>query len=107
MAREAIAKYSKRRAARKPEPEENRTGVSSRRCRYDVYDGQHLLGTFVLNEATNIGLAWNRERHFLGRFVGYKRTASAISAADRTRKSAAKAQRRLSEPVGFASGPPG
>jgi hypothetical protein len=54
---------------------------ASRRRSYAVYDGQRLLGFLILNEATNLALAWDASRHFVGRFDGHKAGARAIGSA--------------------------
>src|SRR5579864_6830105 len=71
-------KYTKNRAARKRQPVENRAGAVTKRRRYAAYDGQRLLGTFILNERTGIALAWDSERRFIGRFTGYEEAARGI-----------------------------
>jgi hypothetical protein len=83
---------------------ENRAGASARRP-YAVYDGQQLLGHFILNEATKQALAWNASRQFLGRFDGYKAASRAISRAAVTERQRTEAFRRLHDPhPPFASG---
>src|SRR5215470_14959420 len=68
---------------------EDRAGASARRL-YAVYDGQQLLGHFILNEATKQVLAWNASRQFLGRFDGYKAASRAISRAAVTQRQRAE-----------------
>jgi hypothetical protein len=105
-----MAKYTKPRTTRKRKPVEKRTSADSRRCRYAVYDGQRLLGTFILNERTGLALAWDSDR----RFIGFREAARGIGSAESSarpdidaRKAAAtEARRRLLEPAGFASGLP-
>jgi hypothetical protein len=79
-----MAKYTKSRAARKHQPVENRAGAVSKRRRYAAYDGQRLLGTFILNERTGIALAWDSERRFIGRFTGYQEAARGIVAPNQS-----------------------
>ncbi len=82
---------------RKREPVENRAGASTRRA-YVVYNGQQLLGSFVLNEATDEALAWNASRCFVGQFKGYKAAARGTRRAAATEQHAAEARRRLADP---------
>jgi hypothetical protein len=97
-----MSKYPKRQAAFKCQPVEN--CEPRKRRRYEVYNGQEMLGSFVLNERTGVALAWDSERRFIGRSAGFKEAAAAISRAYRSKASAAEARQRLSEPVPFASG---
>ena len=76
---------------------ENRPGASTRRA-YVVYNGQQLLGSFVLNEATDEALAWNASRCFVGQFKGYKAAARGTRRAAATEQHAAEARRRLADP---------
>jgi hypothetical protein len=73
--------------------------MASKRHSYAVYIGRQLLGRIVLNEATNLALAWDPARRFLGRFEGRKNAESAIEQAE--------IRRRLDDPrPAFVTGLP-
>jgi hypothetical protein len=99
-----MSRYTKRPSRRNTKAVENK-GISFRRKLF-VYSGRQLLGVFVLNERTGVALAWDHERHFIGRFAGFKAAASAIGRTHQTRASKAEARRKLLEPARFASGLP-
>jgi hypothetical protein len=64
--------------------------MASKRRSYSVYIGRQLLGRVVLNQATNLALAWDPARRFLGRFEGSKAASIAIGQA--------AVRRRLDDP---------
>lgn len=99
-----MVRYTGDRTTRKSAVKKYSDG-SSRRL-YAVYDGRELLGTFVLNGATGVALAWDPERAFIGRFAGFTAAARGIGKTHGKKAAAAEARRRLSEPVSFASGLP-
>jgi hypothetical protein len=109
-----MSRYTKKKPPRKRGLVENHASGGSKRRSYAVYDGQRLLGTFIVNERTGVALAWDSERRFVGRFAGYQAAARGIGSTqsiakpgtDAKNAAATEARRRLLEPVGFASGLP-
>jgi hypothetical protein len=109
-----MATYTKRKPTRKRRLVENHASADSKRRLYAVYDGQSLLGTFILNERSGLALAWDSDRRFIGRFVGYLAAARGVGSIQSTAKlgvdarkaAATEARRQLLEPAEFASGLP-
>ena len=85
--------------------------VNSKREPLAVYDGQHLLGTFIEDEKSGGVLAWNADRKLLGRFGNAKAAAHAISEAGQAVEDGEAATREALEWLNrpepeFASGLP-
>ena len=80
------------------------------RREYFIYDGQHCIGHFVVDDKTGAAKAFNAAGRLLGTFPGYDAARKAVSQAycDAVERKAATEETldRLNGPVEFKSGLP-